>query len=585
MADPVRDAFDECERIAVIGSPSSTSSLTVDLLGTAVDKKLVGTLCVFNYKQDGTDHYALGQVSEIRLRNPWTEDATMRGLIRQKGRVDPVTEKQDTHNATIYLSAVFSKASAVSGSMLGTVPPTGTSVRLASEGLLHSLLEDYRDDLFYLGRALGTDIRLPMWFKHFGDEHGGAGEAYHIGIFGKTGSGKSVLAKMILAGYARHKQMSVVVLDPQGEFSKIQEDASVKKMFDESLKRDVEVYNLSGIVLTDSPWYDLFFDILRVSGFLDNLSIYYDDNKNRAISQIRTAIQRTPATQGITSPPPPWEVYKRPAFDNVWAALNNPNVQSNIYTNPDLRARFAASLAATNIESAYELWSKIGRLFAREGREKYLNLKDLIKNIASGLRGSIIVIDLSEQNAPDYLYWDDRIKFIVITELLENLKAAAEAQYKIGKKLNALVIIDEAHRLAPRDLPFEDRQANRLRRALVDGAFTTRKFGLGWMFISPTLSSLDSELIGQLRLEIFGFGLGWGAELRSLSDLIGGNREAISLYQSFKDPQSVLGEREFSFMAVGPISPLSFSGSPIFFTALGYPDDFIDANKQDDGGK
>ena len=72
MVDTVREAFDDCERIAVIGSPSTTTSLTVDLLGTAVDKKLVGTLCVFNFKQDATDHYALGQVSEIRLRNPWT---------------------------------------------------------------------------------------------------------------------------------------------------------------------------------------------------------------------------------------------------------------------------------------------------------------------------------------------------------------------------------------------------------------------------------------------------------------------------------------------------------------------------------
>jgi len=33
----------------------------------------------------------------------------------------------------------------------------------------------------------------------------GAGEAYHIGIFGKTGSGKSVLAKMILVAYANTK--------------------------------------------------------------------------------------------------------------------------------------------------------------------------------------------------------------------------------------------------------------------------------------------------------------------------------------------------------------------------------------------
>ena len=509
----------------------------------------------------------------------------MRGLIRQKGRVDPVTEKQDTHNATVYLSAVFAKASAVSGSMLGTVPPTGTSVRLASERLLHSLLEDYRNELFYLGRAFGTDIRLPMWFKHFGDGAGGAGEAYHIGVFGKTGSGKSVLAKMILAGYARHREMSVVVLDPQGEFSKLQEDALVKKHFDESLKRDVAVYNLSGLVLTDSQWYDRFLDILRVSGFLDSLSIYYDDNKNRALSQIRTAIQRTPSTEGVTSPPTPWEVYKRPVFNNVWAALNNPNVQANIYTNIDLRARFAASLAATNVESAYQLWSKIGRLFAREGRTNYLQLNDLIKNIASGVRGSIVIIDLSEQNAPDYLYWDDRVKFIVITELLENLKDAAEAQYKNGKKLNTLVIIDEAHKLAPRDLPFEDVQGNRLRKALVDGAFTTRKFGLGWMFISPTLSSVDTGIISQLRIEIFGFGLGWGAELRSLNEIIGGNREAVSLYQSFKDPQSVLGEHEYSFMAVGPISPLSFSGSPIFFTALRFPDEIINSNKPESRSK
>ena len=42
---------------------------------------------------------------------------------------------------------------------------------------------------------------MPMWFKHFGDEKDdpeAAGEGYHIGIFGKNGSGKSVLARMMM---------------------------------------------------------------------------------------------------------------------------------------------------------------------------------------------------------------------------------------------------------------------------------------------------------------------------------------------------------------------------------------------------
>ena len=35
------------ERIGVIGSPSSTSEITLDILGTAVNKKLVGELAMF----------------------------------------------------------------------------------------------------------------------------------------------------------------------------------------------------------------------------------------------------------------------------------------------------------------------------------------------------------------------------------------------------------------------------------------------------------------------------------------------------------------------------------------------------------
>jgi uncharacterized protein DUF4338 len=37
--------------------------------------------------QDTSAHYALGQITEVQLRNVWHEDPTMRSLIRQRGRV------------------------------------------------------------------------------------------------------------------------------------------------------------------------------------------------------------------------------------------------------------------------------------------------------------------------------------------------------------------------------------------------------------------------------------------------------------------------------------------------------------------
>src|SRR2546430_11328946 len=141
--DSLKNSFDHAERIGVVGSPSSTNSLVLDVLGTAADKKLVGSLSMFNFTQEASDHYALGQITEIRLRNVWSEDPTMRGLIRQTGRVDPITERQDTHNATMLVSSVFGMTSnGFEPSMLGTVPATGTPIKLMNENILKDLLSE-----------------------------------------------------------------------------------------------------------------------------------------------------------------------------------------------------------------------------------------------------------------------------------------------------------------------------------------------------------------------------------------------------------------------------------------------------------
>jgi hypothetical protein len=56
----VENLIDQTERLGVIGSPSSTSQLALDILGAAVTRKLVGELALFRFPQDSTPHYALG---------------------------------------------------------------------------------------------------------------------------------------------------------------------------------------------------------------------------------------------------------------------------------------------------------------------------------------------------------------------------------------------------------------------------------------------------------------------------------------------------------------------------------------------
>lgn len=210
-------AVNRNQDVAVIGSPSSNTELTLDLLLEATEERMVGALTAFHASQNGTPIVSVGQVVGIELRNRWHEDSVFRNLVKRTGEIPPITNRQDTRIADLVVGATFRQGSdGYEPEVLGMVPPTGTRVFRVDQALLDQLLSVYREEIVYLGNAYANDVLYPMWFKHFGSGSGGAGEAYHIGVFGKTGSGKSGLAKMMLCAYARHPQLGILVIDPQG---------------------------------------------------------------------------------------------------------------------------------------------------------------------------------------------------------------------------------------------------------------------------------------------------------------------------------------------------------------------------------
>ncbi|MDS0256686.1 ATP-binding protein [Thermoplasmatales archaeon AK] len=571
----IKEAFDRSERIGVIGSPSSTSGLSVDILGTAVEKRLVGNLCTFTYTQDGKDHYALGQIVEVGMRNVWAEDPTMRSLIRQRGSVEPVTERQDYHFAKMTVSSVFSVGSDTEPSMLGTIPSTGTSVRVMGEDLMRALLNKFQDKFTYLGNAYGTDIKLPMWFKHFGEGEDGVGEAYHIGVFGKTGSGKSVLSKMIMLNYAKHRQMNVFVLDPQGEFSKLRKDVAVMNVIEKQFQKKPLFISLHNLILTGD---DLFRKILNSSVFYQKLTIIHQENRERASLRILNVLKGKIHTLDRVSEIKPWDYYKRASFEAIWSDLQTPEALQSIYTSKEIQGRVLNALQGLDKEEMYNIWASICKLFSYGDNSEKMKIKDVAELIKNSDQGVLAIIDLSEQDIPPDLFWSEEIRKILINEFLRELTRQAEQAYREDRLLNTLLIIDEAHRLVPRDVANDDTISPALKSTIIDGIRTTRKYGLGWMFISQTISGLDKEIINQIRAYFFGYGLAYGVERQALREIVGGSEDSINLYQLFKDPQSGFGKKEFSFMSFGPTSPLSFSGLPLFFTTFNYPGEFLQIN-------
>ena len=578
-ATTLKKIVDQTERLGVVGSPSSTAQLALDILGTAVTRKLVGELALFRYLQDASVHYALGQITEIQLRNIWHEDPTMRSLIRQRGRVDAVSERQDTHLGQMTISAVFREGgpAGYEPSILGTVPSTGTPIHLVTDPVLDELLRPYREQIFYLGHVYGSNPKLPLWFKHFDKGPDGAGEAYHLGIFGKTGSGKSVLAKMILLAYSRYPRMALLVIDPQGEFSRDMRRGTSSEEFALPLGIIARKLGKQPIVLTVRNLvldrWELFEQILFESQFFERLTIPRGENRELACGILSDRLRK--AKVKLKS------LHDRKSFYKAWSLLQNEKVQRVFYRTEASRARFNDAVHDADPDEFYEqYWAPVAELF-REDREGAKSIDRALGWLLGMDKPNrpILVIDLSKDQTHG-LFWNDKIQSLVIKRLLDGLSWTAEEFYKEDQSLNALVVIDEAHRLAPRELPREDDTGRSVRSVLIDAARTTRKYGLGWLFISQTLSSLHSEILQQLRIFFFGFGLGLGQEFQSLRQLVGSSGTALDLYQLFRDPHSAFDtmSRQYSFMTIGPVSPLSFSGSPLFLNAFNTVEAFMEAN-------
>jgi len=583
VALPRADVPDRGPVIGTVGSPSTTSEVTVDVAETASTGALLGDLVYLSHPvADGRHLLAMGTVSDIETRNRWHEDPNMRGVLKVHGTLPHLSAVGDTRTATVMVQAVydadadcppFADCPRESGGALGMSPTTGTPVRRVDDRVVDALVERHRDDVVYLGQVYRSDVLLPAFVRDFAGP--GSDGAFHTGIFGRSGSGKTSFAVHLIAAQMRHRSLGVLVFDPQGQFASQAGFPFDLKGWAASLGRDVFVRSLADDLRlqADAP---LLGELIPTE-FFRQMTV-----KGQVVEPARDELIRLLQTRGGWADRPAADVLR----DLLGDLIGDQRACERILATAAPRDRMIG--AVTNIlddPRAFELalghFAPMHNLFSAQNLAggPRQNLQALLHRVFDPVPGKpapYVVLDLAGRSGSSWLD-SDETKALLIKRVSDSVRRLAEDHWRRTRELaNCSVVFDEAHRFAAARPDGPNAQA--LSHRLEEHVRETRKFGLGWTFITQEISGLASAIYSQLRVRAYGYGLTSGSDLSRLSDEVG-RGAALDLYKSFPDPNA-LADKAYPFMLHGPVSPLSFTSAPVFLQVFTDRAEFVERNRR-----
>jgi hypothetical protein len=561
--------------IAVIGSPNSTTTFTVDILEAARDRALDHAWVTFEVSErfNGRSYRkrALCQLGGIVTRNRWHEDPVIRAVIKHQGALPALSGESDLTSAQLSALGVFLLDDAgrvLRRTTLSTPPPSGTPVFPADAATLQDLVHT-EPGIFYAGQSPGDGLPVPLTLRHFGStETGGFGEAVMLGIFGQTRSGKSILAAQVLAGFATNRDLGILVLDPQGEFGRDRfaagdhrVDFSIKRMLGQLRhKRETYVVSTDDVALEGS---EAFTELLRRAGFFESLGFKGANKEREAAERLAGLLGELTDGQGRRRP-----IRELRAADMALLVKDLARFADVIYatrpgTTPGEGQRAADVLARFNLDEARlrRLWEDALRRFRTEdGR---VLLSDLIARVLRDR--AVVVLSFAQEGA-------DETPYFLLNEILTRLRYVIHRSFQSGQTSNALVLLDEAHLFAGEHASGTSDGA-RTRSLLAQSIRMTGKYGVGWMFVTQTLHDFDKTILRQLQVKIFGQGFKLGADREYVETELG--KEGFARYCSLPDPKRT---GRYTFMLTGPIVALGSLGTPLVLQGFRGVDDLVRAN-------
>jgi len=540
--------------VGTISSPSSIAEFTMDIHAESISAPLLGKLVMFKHVEGNVRKLVIAQVKNITSINKLVEDPGVKTMIQAYGPLPHISGK-DTKIAILSLVSVYEEAVNENGevelkeSTLNTPPSTDSVVYEVTQEVLDLIPLENR---FYLGTIYGGSLSVPFILKHYGEPPEGWGEGFTFGIFGKSGSGKSVLAAMILLGLARHKSMGMIIFDTQGEFSRNTFKEKVGLDFHGIASRlkdgNFHIYTLDDIALEKTR---ALIKLLDKVGFFEDFGILQFGKKNMLINDLLMSFGRKKPSQIGFS-----DIHQ---YINSWIRRKYSNWEN-------VRNRMEPRIAR-------EKWEIITKLFDTSNR---VPISEIITTFSNG---GLIILNLSQ--FPETLESliqmpKEEVRAIIMREVLESIIAVANEKYHGNELVNGLIVIEEAHNYIPSyfRIPREESVERReLLSVIKEKVKETRKYGIGWMFITQSTVDFNKEVYRQIHNYIFMYGLSIGADVDNVKSALGA--DLFDLYKTFKDPKRT---GKYQFIAIGPIVGLSSTGMAIAVECFSDIEYFLEIN-------
>jgi hypothetical protein len=431
----------------------------------------------------------LARISSVKLTNQTHQNPSFAAYIMTYGAIPQWSGYTDIERAEVDVIKIIDRINKQSVPMRRN-PSSGTPIEsLESNEFL--IFANDNQQFCFLGEIPNSKMQASVINRHHGNYmEGGYGEARNIFICGQTGSAKTVLATMLLAGrISAHQKMGLLMPDTAGDLSDPGKHnrGNFKWNYKEVLDRagvsieiiDVDDIRLTSIALLKHLLVPLFrrhvaMDVEKaftLSGWVAN-GLF--DKEVDSIKLTSDAVLEQ----------------MQEHIGNAYAKASKAEKVANVASlgsTPARRRPFDADLL------------HIKRFF--DGRYR---IDDLIRGIL--LDGRKVVIRLQGLGEHDQEQ--------VLRELMSKLVATAQRFFKSGQLslANAIVVLDEGQKWVPQTAPLNDDDNGDVRSIIRRAIRETRKYGLGWWIIAQRPAGIHNDVISQSHTKFFGKNLGTGAD-------------------------------------------------------------------------
>ncbi|MCL4272915.1 MAG: ATP-binding protein [Anaerolineales bacterium] len=363
------------------------------------------------------------------------------------------------------------------------VPPHHAVVSLANEGDIAEIFGDpHKDGNFIIGVTREQNHPVCIDLDKFVQRSSG--------VFGATGTGKSFLTRLVLAGLMKHNQASVLVLDMHNEYG-FNDKASDTKKDVKGLKTlfgsKVRCVGLGRGTTIRGEQVD--FNLIISMKDISTADI-------EALSRELNLRETTPTTLNalFSSFKDDWFARFK-AMNRLEVTVEDEKGKTKKVPHPDSVAAWANE-HGVNVMAAEGLHEKLGRLFRSDYIEEKAAADSVAQIIQSLEAGKHVVLSFGEHESDlDYL--------LVSNLITRKIRAAWEKKtnefrtHGAGEPRPLIIVVEEAHKLLNREMAAQTTFATIAREL--------RKYYVTLLIVDQRPSQIYDEVMSQLGTRISGW--------------------------------------------------------------------------------